>query len=171
MFGTVIRKTAGPRFPLLTLGLATLASAGCTPSSPTLTPSHAAAVQDSVRAALADFGRYAAVAQWDSLLGLYSTDSSFRWIENGTRHRFAAVRQAMTSMPPGVRVETTYDSTEVVPLAPGLATLTTYYETRFVGSTPAVHFGGAISMIWAHEPAGWRIRGGQSASRPPSAAP
>lgn len=153
------------------VGLALLTSAACTPAAPSLTATHAAAMQDSVRAALTDYGRYAANAQWDSLVGLYSTDTSFRWIEDGSRSHLAAVRRALTSMPPGMRVETTYDSTEVVPLAPGVAWLTTYYQTQFVGSTPPVHFGGAISMMWAHEPNGWRIRGGQSGSPRPAGRP
>ena len=59
------------------------------------------------------------------------------------------------------------DSTEVVALAPGVASLTTYYRTQFVG-TP-VRFSGAISMIWVHEPAGWRIRGGHSSVPTPRA--
>jgi hypothetical protein len=76
----------------------------------------------------------------------------------------AALRKALSSLPPGMRVETTYDSTEIVALAPGIASLTTYYRTEFVGSAAPVRFGGAISMIWTHEPGGWRIRGGHSSS-------
>jgi hypothetical protein len=66
-----------------------------------------------------------------------------------------------------MRVETTYDSTQVVALAPGIAALTTYYRTRFVGTPTPVQFGGAISMVWAHEPGGWRIRSGHSSSATP----
>jgi ketosteroid isomerase-like protein len=155
--------------PALSLSLAFLASAQCGTSSSGLTASHAVAIRDSVRAALADFGRYAAAAQWDSLMRLYSADSSFRWIEDGRRGGPVAVRKAYSSLPPGLRVETTYDSTEVVPLAPGIAALTTYYRTRFVGSPTPVQYAGAISMVWTHEPGGWRIRSGHSSSGAPHA--
>jgi ketosteroid isomerase-like protein len=141
--------------------------AGCSvQGTPSMTATHATAIQDSVRAALTDFGRYSGAAQWDSVLRLYSTDAGFRWIEQGRRVGIGGVRQALLAMPRGVGAETTYDSTEVVPLAPGVAVLTTYYKTRFVGSSTPVQFTGAISMVWTHEPAGWRIRNGHSSSTP-----
>jgi ketosteroid isomerase-like protein len=144
------------------LSLTCLTSARCTSPQSELTASHATAIQDSVRSALAAYGRYSAAGQWDSLLGLYSTDSSLRWIEDGKRGGGASIRKAFAALPSGLKVETTYDSTEVVPLAPGVAVLTTFYRTQFVGSTPPVQFNGAISMVWTHERDGWRIRSGHS---------
>ena len=155
------------RRAMATLALVLLGSAQCATPSPGLTATHAVAIQDSVRTALADYRRYSAAGQWDSLLRLYTADSSFRWIEDGRRGGGAAVRRALTSLPPGLRVETTYDGTEVVALAPGIATLTTFYQTRFVGSPTPVQFAGAISMVWTHELGGWRIRGGHSSSAAP----
>jgi hypothetical protein len=143
------------------LALAGVAIAGCTRS---LSTAQAAAIQDSVRIALADFSRLSAAAQWDSVVHMYSEDSSFRWIEEGTRYRVAEMRQGMERLPAGMRFETTYDSTLVVALAPGFASLTTYYRTRFVGSTASGQFAGAMSMIWAHEAGGWRIREGHSST-------
>ena len=142
----------------------------CTGAPNTISPHHAAAIQDSVRVVLATYQRYGAAAQWDSLVGLYTTDSTFSWIEDGRRARGPAVRRALTSMPAGVRVETTYDSTDIVALAPGLALLTTYYDTRFVGPMSA-HYNGALSMVWAHQPPGWRIVGGHSSAAIAHAAP
>ena len=149
---------------------ALLATVACVGSSREISPNRALAIQDSVRVALAAYRRYAAAAQWDSLVRLYTTDSTFRWIEDGHRARGPAVRRAFTSVPPGVRIETNYDSTDIVALAPGLAVLTTYYDTRLVGPMSA-HYSGAISMVWSHQPAGWRIVGGHSSSAVAHAAP
>ncbi len=146
------------------LAFACASSVGCTKTPAALTASHALAIQDSVRSALADYGRYAAAAQWDSVLRLYSTDSGFRWIEGGSRGGIGSVRRAFSALPAGLRVETHYDSTDIVALAPGVAVLTTYYQTKFIGYPTPVQFAGAISMVWSHEPAGWRIRSGHSSS-------
>ena len=146
------------------LVFASVSSVHCTQAPVGLTSSHALAIQDSVRSALADYGRYAAAAQWDSVLRLYSTDSGFRWIEGGRRGGIGAVRQAFSALPPGLRAATYYDSTEIVALAPGVAVLTTYFQTTFIGSPAPLQFAGAISMVWSHEPAGWRIRSGHSSS-------
>lgn len=147
--------------------IAVIACLGCGGSPRHLTSDRVAAIQDSVRSALGDFRRYAATARWDSLAQLYSADSSFRWIENGKRYGAPAMRRGLASMQRGIRVETTYDSVEVAVLGPGLAELTTYYQTRFVGAPPPVQFGGAISMVWVHEPQRWRILAGHSSSTLP----
>ena len=124
-----------------------------------LTPAHAAAIGDSVRSAMATYQRFATTARWDSLAAMYSRDDDLRWIEDGKRANGPAIRTELLGLG-ALHVETAYDSTEVAALAPGVASLTTYHRTHFVG-TP-VQFAGAISMIWVHEPAGWRIRAGHS---------
>jgi hypothetical protein len=121
-----------------------------------------------VRVALGTYQRYTAASQWDSLVGLYRMDPGFAWIEDGRRFGASAMRKGLTSTPSGVHVQTTYDSTDVEPLAPGLAALTAYYHTQFVGPMHA-DFSGAITMLWAHESAGWRIIGGHSSTRNPRA--
>ena len=136
-------------------------AAHCAPPGGALTSSHAAAMQDSVRSALATYQRYSASAEWDSLVGLYRDDSTFSWIEDGRRSRSAAVRKTLTSIP-GLKVETAYDSTEIIPLAPGIASVTANYRTTFVGANPPVQFHGAISMIWKHDAGGWKIWSGHS---------
>jgi ketosteroid isomerase-like protein len=146
------------------LSLVWLSATQCRSSAGVISTSHRAALQDSVRAALADFGRYAAAAQWESMAGLYSDDPGFYWIEDGRRVGKAGVRQALLAVPAGMKVETTYDSTNIVVRGPGLADLSTYYRSRFVGSSPPIAFSGAISMVWAHEPGGWRIESGHSSS-------
>ncbi len=69
----------------LSLSLSLLAVQGCSREPSGLSTSHAVAIEDSVRTALAAFQRYAGAAQWDSLTALYSKDSRFRWIEEGRR--------------------------------------------------------------------------------------
>jgi len=155
------------RRAIVALFVALVAGARCMPSQSGLTASRGAAIRDSVGTALNDFRRYSAAAQWDSLMQLYSADSSFRWIENGRRVGIAGVRNALSGLPPTLRVETTYDSTEIAPVAPGIGVVTMYYQTRFVGSPTPVQFGGAMSMVWTHEPRGWRILSGHSSSATP----
>jgi hypothetical protein len=124
-------------------------------------------MQDSVRETLSLFRRYAASSQWDSLSRLYADDESFRWVENGVvRYRSAAeVRQALMRLTSTMRIETTYQDTEILPIAPGLAAVVTRFQTRF--GDPAAGgftFGGAISMTLIHAAEGWRILGGHTSS-------
>ena len=133
-----------------------------------LTQAHALAIGDSVRSAMATYRRFATTGRWDSLAAMYSRADDVRWIEDGKRSDGSAIRKELLGLG-ALHVETTYDSTEVAALAPGVASLTTYHRTRFIG-TP-VQFAGAISVIWVHEPAGWRIRAGHSSVPVPHNAP
>jgi len=119
---------------------------------------------------LAAFRAHIAAKQWDSVARMYVDDARFRWIEDGVvRYRSAAeVRQALAGLPSGMRVETTYDDTEIVPLALGIATASTLFETRFADSTGrGFGFGGAITMTLVHETGGWRFLGGHTSSPKP----
>jgi hypothetical protein len=152
--------------------LALLAAAGlaCTRPATTLTEVHATAMRDSVTTAMATLKRYSAAAQWDSLAGLYSKSAGFRFAETGkVQYRSAGdVRTSLNGVPGGTRIETTYHELEVDPLAPGVASVTTLFDTKFVDSTNATFsFGGVITMVWVHEPAGWRIRQGHSSTPVP----
>lgn len=154
------------RCALVVLGFAL--SSGCAPSTPSLNTAHAATICDSVRTALADLLSLQAAARWDSVAQLYSRDTSFRWIDSGKEYRLGTMLQGLAALR-GVRAATRYDSTQVVALAPGLASMTSQYRTEYVGASPQVRFEGAISMLWAHEPDGWRIRSGHSSSANPHA--
>jgi hypothetical protein len=151
------------RVVMAALAIWVVAAAGCADSQRALSPSRAAAIADSVQGAIALYLRYMSAGQWDSVVSLYGTDSSFRWIESGQRYHGGTIRRTLMSAPIGTHVETKYDSTEVVALAPGLALVTTYYNTQMSGPM-AAHFGGAISMVWSHQPDGWRLIGGHSSS-------
>ena len=65
---------------------------------PPLTPAHASAIRDSVRAMLATFQRYSAHREWDSVATLYVSDSTLRWIEDGR-----VVMRSSTALEKGLR--------------------------------------------------------------------
>ena len=148
--------------------LAVLAvTAACAHGPRPLTQTHAAAMQDSVRETLGLLRRYQSTSQWDSLSRLYADDERFRWVENGVvRYRSAGeVRQALTRLASTMRIETTYQDTEILPVEPGLAFVVTRFQTRF--GDPAgggFTFGGAITMTLIHTADGWRILGGHTSS-------
>lgn len=145
--------------------------AGCRPAQGPhpMTAAHAAAIQDSVQAVLDAFTRYSAAGQWDSLGTLYDDGGDFRWMEQGiVQYRSAAqIREALTRVARGTRIETTYHDTQIVPLGPGAASVATAFHTRFVDSAnpQAVEFGGVTTMTLAHREAGWRIVAGHTSSR------
>jgi hypothetical protein len=134
--------------------LAVLAvTSACAHGPQPLTQTHVAAMQDSVRETLSLFRRHQSTSQWDSLSRLYADDARFRWVENGVvRYRSAAdVRQALARLASAMRIETTYQDTEILPIAPGLASVVTRFQTRF--GDPAAGgftFGGAITMTLIH---------------------
>lgn len=135
-----------------------------------LTDAWASAIRDSAAATLQAIRRHSEAAQWDSMAALYSEAPAFRFVENGQmRYRSAAaIREALASVPKGTRIQTQYRDTEIVALAPGLADVMTLFQTSFVDSAGArFSYEGAISLILAHELAGWRIIRGHSSSPPP----
>jgi hypothetical protein len=143
-----------PSTPTRFFLIGALCAAACRAPGPTLEPSHATALRDSVATALTAFQRYSAASQWDSLGALYSSDTAFRFLESGTiQYRTAAeVRNALEAIPSGTHLETTYEDLVIVPLAPGLAHVTSRFQTAFVGSTGTQFtFVGVLSMIWLHE--------------------
>jgi SnoaL-like protein len=135
-----------------------------------LTDAWASAIRDSAATALQAIRRHSEAAQWDSLAVMYSETPGFRFVENGTvRYRSAAaIRQALSSVPIGTRIQTQYRDTEIAALAPGLADVATLFETSFIDPGGArFSFQGAVTLILAHEPGGWRIIRGHSSSPPP----
>lgn len=153
----------------ISAAFAILAVIGCAapPQHAQLTESWASAIRDSAATTLQALRRYSEAAQWDSLAVLYSDAPAFRFVENGhVRYRSAAeIRQALASVPSGTRIQNTYRETEIVALAPGLADVTTLFQTSFVDSGGArFSYQGAVTLTLAHEPTGWRIIRGHSSS-------
>ena len=144
--------------------------AGCTPSAASFTAEHAVSIRDSAQALLAEFSRLSAAAHWDSLGALYSDRADFRFLESGSIQyaSAAAVRAALAGVPAGQRIETRYDDVAVQALAPGLAVVAARFATEFRDSTTVLFgFGGAISLVLAHEAGGWRIVSGHSSAPVP----
>ena len=151
---------------------AVLTGACGVPAAQPLTAVHAAAIRDSVQATLDAYRRYSAAGQWDSLATLYATEPEFRWLEQGAvRYRSAAqIREALRRSSPTTRIETDYWDTEIVPLAPGVATVATAFHAKFLESGRSTNreFSGVLDMTLVHRNGGWRILIGHSSSRPSS---
>lgn len=146
------------------------ALAGCTAPGGALTPAHAAAIQDSVQGVLEVYRARTDSSDWEGLLAFYADNPEFRWVENGAVYARskADVRRALTALPPSMRVRTTYSGTEILPLAPGLATVITSFRTEMADSTGAgFSFGGAITMTMQHQGPTWRILLGHTSSPVP----
>lgn len=147
-----------------------IALAGCQPAEGPrpMTAAHAAAIRDSVQATLDAFLRHSAAGQWDSLATLYDDSPDFRWMENGVvQYRSAAqIRQAFRRVAPGTRIETSHTDTEIVVLAPGAASVATAFYTKFIDprNPSGLEFGGVMTMVLAHRPAGWRFVVGHTSS-------
>ncbi|MFN0181912.1 MAG: nuclear transport factor 2 family protein [Gemmatimonadales bacterium] len=119
---------------------------------------------------LTDFQRLSASAQWDSLGALYADSPDFRFLESGEiQYRdVAAIREALRSVSPGTRIETRYEDVVVLPLAPGVATVSGRFATRFVDAAGGgFAFAGAISLVVRHDRTGWRIVAGHSSAPVP----
>lgn len=155
--------------------LVAVLSLGCTPrkSPESLTASHRAAIQDSVRSTLDAYTKLCALSQWDSVIDFYSADPGFRWVEDGqVRARSVAdIRRGLTSIPKNFRVLTTYQDMDITAVAPGVASVVTCFHTQFADSTGSgPSFGGILTMTMVHEPGRWRfITGSASAAKPEGA--
>lgn len=139
---------------------------GCGTST-NLTSEHAAAIRDSVAAMMADFRRYSAEAEWDSLLSLYADGPEFYWAEGGAVQYSTTdeIRAAVEAAGSGVRLVTTHRDMKVTPLAPGVASVFTLFDTRFVDSTGSgFNYSGAVTMVVAHRERGWQILSGHSST-------
>ena len=158
----------GSSFPPFSMLL--LLSAGCAQPSPEMSAPHAAAIRDSVTATLDAFRRYSTARQWDSLTAIYDTEPGFRWLENGeVRYRSGAeIRQALGGVPATTQIVTSYQDTEILAVAPGIASVNTRFQTQFLDSTTAsFSFGGAITMTLVHRSDGWRIIAGHTSAPVP----
>lgn len=155
----------------LVLVIATFALGGaCTTHDAVLTPSATIAIQDSLKTTLDAFRRASSASQWDSVSHMYAGDSTFRWIEDGrvVARSATVLRQHLLAMPASTRVETTYDSVEYLPVAPGVGSVTTRYVTAVKDSSGGGYsFGGILTMTFVHRPNGWRIVSGHTSSPKP----
>jgi muconolactone delta-isomerase len=135
--------------------------------APELTPDQAAAVRAGVQAMLDSYRELGAAGRWEALLRLYADDARFRWVANGVveARSVEEIRKHFLALPPGARVETTYQDTEITPLAPGIAQVLTHFETRLVDAKGGgFGFGGVLAMTLVDRGDGWKILNGHSSS-------
>ncbi|HEY4100503.1 MAG TPA: nuclear transport factor 2 family protein [Gemmatimonadales bacterium] len=143
-----------------------LALGGCHASQ--FTAGHRAAERDSVaqmldawRGALAarDFGRAAT---------FYSSDSAFRWFQDGElKYRSAReLADTMLAMAPVVRdFGMSLIEPEITPVAPGVAIVTTNFAEKITDTTgETIGLAGALSMTAVHGDSGWRFLIGHTSS-------
>lgn len=147
-------------------GLVAWVFIGCGTSAD-LSSDHAAAIRDSVATVLADLRRFSAEAQWDSLLALYADEPGFHWVEDGTIHYATRdeIEAAIAAAPSGTRLVTTHRDLRVTPLAPGVASAFTLFETQLSDSSgTGFSYSGAITMVLAHRERGWQIISGHAST-------
>lgn len=151
-------------------GLAIWLAFGCQSTPARLTEAHAAAIRDSVSAAMEEFRDLGAAADWEAAGNFYSDSPSFRFYENGELRYESAddVRAALADLGPAMRVTTEYSETDIEPLAPGLAQVRSGFESTLSGEGGfEFSYGGAVTMLWVHETGGWRILSGHSSAPVP----
>ena len=129
------------------------------------TKEQAVAIRQGVQATLDAYREHAAAARWEPLLALYADEPAFRWAASGRREArsVAEIRKTYLALPAGSRVETTFDGTEITPIAPGVATVETLFETRVVDPQGGgFRFGGVLTMTLVERAEGWKILNGHS---------
>jgi muconolactone delta-isomerase len=144
------------------------AGAAANPASMQAMPEdHAAAIRRSVQATLDAYREHAAAGRWEELLRLYADEPRFRWVASGIveARSVEQIRKYFAGLPPGTHVDTTYQDTEITPLAPGVAMVTTLFQTRLIDPQGGgFTFGGALTMTLIERPDGWKILSGHSSS-------
>ncbi len=145
----------------------TALAAGCQPAPPPFTQAWATAIEDSVAAELDRFRQTSASGDREALGRFYSDAPEFRFYESGQlRYPTAdAVRAALAGLPPGAVIDTRYQDTRILALSPGLAQVSTLFESTFSdGADMQFSFGGALTLVWVHEADGWKILTGHSSA-------
>jgi muconolactone delta-isomerase len=153
------------------VGLAASGSGAQALRAQAMPEAQAAAIRNGVQATLDAYREHAAAGRWKELIRLYADDPRFRWVSNGIveANSVDQIRKHFAALPPSARVETTYQDAEITPLAPGVAMVTTLFQTRLVDPAGGgFSFGGALTMTLVERPDGWKILSGHAsgAARP-----
>jgi ketosteroid isomerase-like protein len=151
------------------LGLGPAAGGTRALSAQAMPESQAAAIRKGVQATLDAYRELSAAGRWEELMRLYADDPRFRWVSNGAveTRSVEQLRKHFAALPAGTRVETTYQDAEITPLAPGVAMVTTQFQTRLVDPKGGgFSFGGALTMTLVERPDGWKILNGHASGAP-----
>lgn len=150
--------------------------AGCAPQPVALTAPHRAAIVDSVQVMLTAWRDAFNTRDFARAATFYSSDSAFRWFENGEM-KFRTAKElgdTMKAEAPAFRaLEMSLVEPEITPMAPGVAEVTSNFAERITDSTGET-FGlaGAMSMTAVHGDSGWKFLVGHvSLMRPAPAKP
>jgi hypothetical protein len=163
MIGSTMSATMALIFGMAAAGAGEATGA----SAQTLSEDQAAAIRRGVQTTLDAYREHAAAGRWEELMRLYADEPRFRWVASGIveAHSVDQIRKYFAALPPGTRVETTYQGTEITPLSSGVAMVTTLFETRLVDlQGGGFAFGGALTMTLIERPDGWKILHGHSSS-------
>lgn len=158
--GTVLRLALA-----LLLGFAAGGGGAEAAGAPEAPEAREAATRKGVQATLDAYRELSAAGRWEELMRLYADDPRFRWLSNGRveARSVEQIRKYFAALPPGTRVETTYQDTEITPIAPGVAMVTTLFQTRLVDSKGGgFSFGGALTMTLVERADGWKILNGHA---------
>ena len=148
-----------------------LLAAGCSAgrASESFSKQHADALRDSVAMTLIDYTNRFNSHDLDSVVRFYADDPRWVWAAEGrvARQSKILVKQRLENLAGFSRWRVRYAKMSIVPLAPGLAFVTTEYAMRFGDSlVTRLRFVGALTTFWVNTPAGWKISGGHSSTLP-----
>ena len=138
------------------------------PASPEWTV-QAAAIADSVRLTVVEYGARFQAADRDSIERFYADDPEWTWAVDGrvgtSSTQMIRARLDELSEFPNWRLR--YNKLLVKPVGPGMASTTAEYWMRFGGAEegPKI-YEGAITMFWQHRSSGWKIVGGHTSTLP-----
>jgi hypothetical protein len=124
------------------------------------------AVRAEVSAFLDDYLSAYATLDTGAIRGLYVSDGRFAWLEDGAvRYRSVEdILQGLAALPPGMRIETTFEESRATVLSTDLATVQSGFESSFSGPGGGFSLRGVSSMVLGREAGGWRIVSGHSST-------
>lgn len=147
--------------------------AGCAAVAPSLTSAHRAAIVDSVHVMLGAWRDAFNAKDFERAATFYSSDSGFRWLENGEL-KFRTAKQlgdTMKAEAPAFRsLDMSLIEPQITPMAPGVAEVTSSFAQRITDSSGETYgLTGAMTMTVVHGDSGWKfLIGHLSVVRPPA---
>lgn len=128
------------------------------------------AIRDSVQALLTEFTDKMSNGDLKGAGELYSNDSSFYWIENGSLRfqKVSELRESLLTLKSIPQIKLTYYETRIDVLSPTIANVRTEFSQTFLnGVGKGDTYGGYMTLTVVREADGWRMRSGHTSSRRP----
>lgn len=149
---------------LVVLAWLCVAAVACGRRGTELSPTHAAAIADSVRQVLDAYTASVNRLDFEAALAYFADSPEFHWAETGrfaypTYDSLAATFQAL--QPVITELALAWDDVRVMPLAPGAAVLTAEFRETFADTSGArTSLAGIVTIALRHEDEGWRFVAG-----------